>query len=450
MIVNLFLENAYKNLDKYAIISKNKNKTYKEFLIDIQKVLNYLKKNNINKKTRVLMLINMSYEMYVSMFASILNGLEIVVIDNFKDIKRVNKQLISVDVKNVFVSNKTSILKNIFKPLRKKNKINVEKIIKKSKLDEITFDKNINIDLDQNVLITYTSGGTSNPKAVFRTLNDLTKQMNLTMDLVSDIKEDDVVLATLPIYSLLCLVNGLTIYLPKKKEDLNDVINKVKPTIMFSSISKILKIKKEAKPVKNLYFGGSILYNTEAKQIKKMFKNAKIIYIYGATEASIVSTTNLDDYLDTLNQNKLCLGKVNNKMNVEIIDDEIVVSSTLLTNNYVNIKKQDKHFTKDLGYLEDNKIYITGRRVKDNIISDYILEMIVKKEFDDIFNIAILKQDGSYHIYLEEKDIEKRHKIISILDNHIDGGILKIVKKLPLDYRHESKIDYKKLLKEVM
>ena len=282
MIVDLFLENAFKNLNKYAILSKKLNKTYKEFLEDIQKVLNFLENNNIKKKSKTLMLINMSYQMYVGMFASILYGLEVVVIDNFKDIKRVNQQLIDVNVTNVFVSNKTTIIKNIFKPLRKINKTNIDKIIKE-KSSKITFNQNINIDLNQNILITYTSGGTSNPKAVYRTLNDLTKQMNMTLDIVNEVKKDDVVLATLPIYSLLCLVNGLTVYLPTKKENLDLIINNIKPTIMFSSISKLLQIKEKTKSIKSLYFGGSILYNTEAKQIKEMFENAKIIYIYGAT-----------------------------------------------------------------------------------------------------------------------------------------------------------------------
>lgn len=449
MIVDLFLEKAFKNLDKYAILSKKENKTYREFLEDIQKVLNFLEKNNIKKQSKTLMLINMSYSMYVGMLASILYGLEVVVIDNFKDIKRVNQQIIDVNVTNVFVSNKTTILKNIFKPLRKVKKINIDKIIKVKNV-EITFNKNINIDINQNVLITYTSGGTSKPKAVYRTLNDLTKQMNLTMEMICDVKENDVVLATLPIYSLLCLVNGLTIYLPIKKENLDLIIDKIKPTIMFSSISKVLRIKRLAESITNLYFGGSILYNTEAKLIKEKFINAKIIYIYGATEASIVSTTTLNEYLENLNQNKLCLGNVNNKMDVKIIDNEIVVSSKLLTNNYVNNIKTDNHYTKDLGYLENNKIYITGRKIKENIISDYVLEMIVKKEFDDIFNIAILKINNEYHTFIEEKDEEKRYKIINILDKLIEGGYIKIVKKLPLDYRHQSKIDYKKLLNEVI
>ena len=449
MIVDLFLENAFKNLNKYAILSKKLNKTYKEFLEDILKVLNFLENNNIKKKSKTLMLINMSYQMYVGMFASILYGLEVVVIDNFKDIKRVNQQLIDVNVTNVFVSNKTTIIKNIFKPLRKINKTNIDKIIKE-KSSKITFNQNINIDLNQNILITYTSGGTSNPKAVYRTLNDLTKQMNMTLDIVNEVKKDDVVLATLPIYSLLCLVNGLTVYLPTKKENLDLIINNIKPTIMFSSISKLLQIKEKTKSIKSLYFGGSILYNTEAKQIKEMFENAKIIYIYGATEASIVSTTSLDEYIENLNQNKLCLGNINNKMEVEIIDSEIVISSKILTNNYVNNEKQNKHYTKDLGYIENNKIYIIGRKIKENIISDYVLEMIAKKEFCDIFNIAILKINSEYNIFIEEKDIEKRYKIINILENHINGGYIKIVKKLPLDYRHQSKIDYKKLLKEVI
>ena len=73
--------------------------------------------------------------------------------------------------------------------------------------------------------------------------------------------------------------------------------------------------------------------------------------------------------------------------------------------------------------------------------------MLVKKSFSEIFPIAILNIQNNYHIYLEEKQQSKRLDIICVLEQYIDNGQMHIVKKLPLDYRHHAKIDYKKLLK---
>lgn len=447
-IIDIFLKTAFDNLDKNIIISKHIKKTYKEFLHDIQKVLNYFENNNIKKDSKVLLFINMSYYMYVAMFASIMYGLKTVVIDNFKDIKRVNNQINSVSIDYVLTINKTNILKNIFKSLKNKKKVNIQKILK-NKPYNITFQNSINIDLKQNILITYTSGSTSIPKPVYRTLNDLTKQMNLTLDTFKFEVNNSIVLATLPIYALICIVKGYTIYIPSKNEKLDNVINKIKPTILFSSISKLLTLKHNATSIKYLYFGGSILYYQEANHIKNIFRNAIVTYIYGATEASIISTISLDMYINSLKEDLLCLGTINKNNQIEIIDNEIVVVSKNLTNNYVHEKKSTKHFTKDLGYILDNKIYITGRKINQEIISNYVLEMILKKDILNFFNIACLNIKNTNYIFVEKKDKKYIKQFKNIINKYNLDAKIKIVKKLPLDYRHKSKVDYKKLLSEV-
>lgn len=441
-IVHKFLENT--NSNNIAIKTRNTEKSYKDFISDIKKVINYLEINKIAKESRALLLINMSYEMYVTIFASILYGLQVVIIDNFKDKKRVTNQIIDSKIDYVFTNNVTGFIKNIFKPLRKIKKINVQKILKQK---EVNININQEIKKDRPCLITFTSGGTGRPKPVIRTLNDLEQQMNLTLNVLGNIT-DEYILATLPVYSLACLVNGLKIYIPFKKEDINKILKKEKPNVMFSSISKYLEINSPTNSIRKAFFGGSILYYNEALKIKKNMPNANITYIYGATEASIISKTTLDEYIKDLEENNLCLGNILSTNNVEIENDEIVVKKGIITNNYLNSQQNSFHPTKDLGYIKDNRIYITGRKISDNIKSDYILEHIVKKEFPDIFEIACLKINDEYHIFLEQKDVDKRLNIVTILQNHINNGIIHIVKKLPLDYRHHEKVDYTKLLKE--
>lgn len=438
-ILNKFINVVNNKANDVAIRTSKQTKTYGQLYEDVNKLIRKFETLKVEKKSKVLLLINMSYEMYVSVFASILYGLDVVIIDNFKDKTRVNKQIEDVKVDYVLTNNITSFLKNFFKPLRKINKINVEKVI----IKEYT---KVSCDFQTNSeLITFTSGGTGNPKPVRRTLEDLENQLNLTLSVVGDLTSE-YVLATLPIYGLACIVEGIKIYIPNKKEDIKEVLEKEENTVMFSSISTYLKVRKAPK-IKQAFFGGSILYYAEARKIFDAFPNANITYIYGATEASIISTTTLDKYIESLESNKLCLGDILPNNNVQTKDEEIIVSKGIITNSYLNEEKHSFHATKDLGYVENNQIFLTGRKVNDDVKSNYLLEMLVKKEFNDIFNIAILNIKGEYHVYLEEKDISKRLNIVCILENYIESGIIHIVKKLPLDYRHQAKIDYKKLLK---
>lgn len=438
-LIDEFLKTVNEQKASVAIVSKKHNKTFQDLFVDVNKLITKFLKLNISKKSKILLLVNMSYEMYVGIFACCLYGLDVVIIDNFKDKKRVNQQLIDVDVDYVLTNNITSLVKNIFRPLQKVKSINVIKTLK-----EIKETKNFEYSTDAK-LITFTSGGTGNPKPVQRSLDDLEKQLKLTINVVGNL-QNEYVLATLPIYTLACLIEGIKVYIPSKKENLNDVIKKEQPTVMFSSISKYLTID-DAPSLKKAYFGGSILYYQEALKIRRSLPNAKVTYIYGATEASIISTTTLDDYIKSLNNNELCLGDILPNNQITINEEEIIVSKGIITNNYLNQENKEFHPTKDLGYVKDNKIYLTGRKITDQIKSNYLLEMLVKKAFSEIFPIAILVIENQYHIYLEEFDASKRLDVIAILENYIQNGVIHIIKKLPLDYRHQAKIDYKKLLK---
>lgn len=438
-LINKFLHIVDAKKEDVAIKTKNQEHTYGNLYHDILKLTSSFEKMNLEENAKVLLLVNMSYEMYVGILACILYGLDVVIIDNFKDIKRVNTQLEEVRVDLALVNTKTAFLKNVFKPLRKVKKLNIKKKIKQNEPSSLPKNRN------RSSLITFTSGGTGAPKAVRRSLEDLEKQLNLTLEATGDLS-NEYVLATLPVYTLACLIEGIKVYLPSKKEDLNTILNTEENTVMFSSITNYLKIK-DAKHLKRAFFGGSILYYHEAKYIKENLPNANITYIYGATEASIISTTSLDEYLKNLEEDTLCLGRVFKGNIVQTIEEEIIVSQGIITNNYLNEEAHSHHHTKDLGYVKDNQVYLVGRKVSDDICSNYLLEMIVKKSFKDFFPLAVLNIKGEYHLYLEEKDASKRLDIISILEQHITNATIHIVKKLPLDYRHHAKIDYKKLLK---
>lgn len=451
MIVDEFLNIAKKNKDKLAFVKEQK--TYQDLLNDLSTMIEYFQKElpkNLPLENTLLLLVPLSYQFYVSFLASIIYGVKVVIIDNFKDLKRVNQQIIDSKATHVLVNHQTKFLKEVFKPLKtlKMLKIpNLNKVWEKPLI-------NHNLSLTKPCLVTYTSGGTNKPKAVNRSLEELTKQIKTVEQIVSkiEINKDTIVLAMLPVYTLLCLSKGLSILLIKKQKIPKDI----KPTIMFSSIAKALKFKKTMPCIKTLLIGGSFLSYHNALRLKELFPKAKIIYIYGATEAALISSTTVDEYLNSLKKDELCLGSINQDVNIRIekmnesLDyGEIIVSSDIITNNYLDDQHLKKtHPTKDLGYIKNQNLYLVGRIIdqKQNLISNYLIEHQIKKHFPEIKNIAILEKNKIFDIYLERKNKKLEKPIKKLLDKQTIN--FHYLKKIPLDYRHQIKIDYRKLLEK--
>ena len=113
-LIEKFIETTKINKDKIAIKQKSNVKTYHDLYIDVFKVVNYLEKMKVSKQSRILLFINMSYEMYVCLIGAIIYGLDVVIIDNFKDKNRVNNQILDAKVEYIFTNNVTSIVKNLF------------------------------------------------------------------------------------------------------------------------------------------------------------------------------------------------------------------------------------------------------------------------------------------------------------------------------------------------
>ena len=67
---------------------------------------------------------------------------------------------------------------------------------------------------------------------------------------------------------------------------------------------------------------------------------------------------NIYDYIESLNNNELCLGDILPNNQITINEEEIIVSKGIITNNYLNQENKEFHPTKDLGFVKDNKIYI--------------------------------------------------------------------------------------------
>ena len=204
-LVSDFISLCKDNLN-VAFIYKNKKIAYQKLYEDIFKMIEVFKNNNLNPGDKVLLFIFPSYNFYLTMLASIYYGLNIVVIDSFKDKKRV-KDLIDIsNIKYCFIDGKTNLLKAILPRLYFINIFNYKKN------NGVVIDY---INYGNTVLTTFTSGTTGVPKAINRSINDLEKQVNLLLDNIC-FDDSSTILCGLPIYMLLILININIISPPNK------------------------------------------------------------------------------------------------------------------------------------------------------------------------------------------------------------------------------------------
>ena len=408
-LVSDFISLCKDNLN-VAFIYKNKKIAYQKLYEDIFKMIEVFKNNNLNPGDKVLLFIFPSYNFYLTMLASIYYGLNIVVIDSFKDKKRV-KDLIDIsNIKYCFIDGKTNLLKAILPRLYFINIFNYKKN------NGVVIDY---INYGNTVLTTFTSGTTGVPKAINRSINDLEKQVNLLLDNIC-FDDSSTILCGLPIYMLLILILGKTAIIDNK------INYKYSYDTVLMPIEKVLKNKNVNKNVKYMFLGGAILYRKEVERIKYLYPNANVNYVYGSSEGVLIAAVNLNDFNNLTFKNKI-LG-----IDVELVDGEIMISGDSI------LTESKSHLTGDLGFFNDNGLKILGRKKYSNAdFYNYVYdEMIlnenpfVKKGFSFWYNCVNFVYEGKLSV---KRDNVRYYKF----------------RKLPMDNKHKTKLDYNCVMKVI-
>ena len=247
--------------------------------------------------------------------------------------------------------------------------------------------------------------------------------------------------------------------------------------------------------------GGPVSLNL-IEQMKKTLPNAEIKIVYGSTECFPISWIDVDEIStelknQTVKGKGLCLGKIHKDIKIKIIKPtdkkikikekkdwenillkkfeigEIIVTgphvikkyweekSILFEKNKIkDMKKNIWHRTGDAGYLDDkNRIWLVGSRtnifkIKNKNMSSLMFEYVFDA-LDEIEKTAILK-DKKLVLFVQPKN--KKILKDSFKKKKIEKEIYRICKKkdlpveeivftnrIPLDKRHNTKVDYKKL-----
>lgn len=487
------LEHNYKNNPKKIVIIQNGRKiTYEDLYKKVASFSNLLKEMNIKKEQKVLVLVPMSIELYITL----LSLWSIGAIPCFMDagfIKSGMKNNEFDDINAVLGTKKYIIYSNINKNLKKlKIKLDVSIINKLDNTDILNIEE---VENDFPGIYTYTSGTTGKPKIASRSHEFLKCQGNILLNNLN-YEENDIELSSVPIFTLSNINAGITTViadgnfsnLGKSKPE--KLINQIKrnninrimasPGLLEVIIKYAMKKNITFKNVNKIFTGGGAVFVDFINNVKKVFPTANIVTIYGSTEAEPIAECNVTNISENdlklisngygilagniigvedcklIEYEKEEIGNISEeefeKMQVKE-NGEIVVTGANVLKGYVNKEGDSKnkflvngkvyHRTGDLGSFDDKgRLWLKGR-IKEPYFD---IEAALHSKFSNIGKTAVFKNNGKIILVIERDckvEIEQIKKSIEF--RTIDKIVY--IKRIPVDKRHSTKVNYNELRK---
>ena len=229
--------------------------------------------------------------------------------------------------------------------------------------------------------------------------------------------------------------------------------------------------------------GGSAVLPNKIIEYKKI-KDIDINIIYGASEAEPISECNIKEIddekiFDMLDGKGLYVGKFVDSIKYKVIrsdtdlvsvlsdneEGELIVSGKHVLKGYLNgigdkenkitIDDEIWHRTGDYGYVVDGQFWLLGKvksiiRINDRIISPFSIEARLSVN-EEIEKSTVIEYVGKVYIVIQLKSKilklsrEYEKKIRDQLENIGEYQII-LVKEIPTEKRHSSKINREKLL----
>ena len=472
--------------DKTALFDLNTGKKVTFTQIDEKSnyVCDYLRKKNFKKGDKIVVFIPIGVEFYLILTAIFKMGIQAVFIDPYAGIEHINKCCEMILPDGIIGSRKT-LLKGFFlKGIRKiGKKINYIKVMEYSE----KFLINEKIEEDTPALISFTSGSTGFPKIIMRTHKFLLGQHNVLEKNIKFEKKTSVY-SSFPIFLFSHIATGTTTFIPdlnwKKPAESNfknivqqimenNIQNVILPPAIFQNIVKFCKDEKiTLENVQKIYTGGAPVFYSLMKKIKEIFTNAKITALYGASEAEPISVLNFEDITkedieNMKNGEGLLAGKIVNEIELKIekldnvkdsseLKGEILVKGENVVNGYLNVKKnpdENWHRTGDMGYINrKGQLILLGRvkgiiQIEENIYYPFTIETAFSF-CKNLKKSVLTSKDDKLYLFAERNpefkgDLSEDNEIKELKEKF---GIFKIIEtEIPMDKRHNSKTDYKRL-----
>ncbi len=321
-------------------------------------------------------------------------------------------------------------------------------------------------------LITFTSGSTGRPKGIVRSAAFLMLQHEL-LEHVRATKPGDVDLISLPVFILSNLAAGATSVIPAGKltrpakldgARLRAQMAKHRVNRIVAPPAVVARIVEGAAPIPQLeaiFTGGGPVFPNLLRAAAKAAPNAAIHAVYGSTEAEPIAHVRMDEIAEAdwnamATGGGLLAGKPIDEIDVELRDHEVFVAGPHVNRGYLDATDDASsksvrdgvlwHRTGDAARIdEQGRLWLLGRReAASGGLFPFAVETAALS-WPGVKRAALLAGEPRAKLALEGDGLDVRE-----MQQRADklGAIeAVIVKEVPLDRRHNSKIDYARLRK---
>ncbi|MDH5404607.1 MAG: acyl--CoA ligase [Candidatus Heimdallarchaeota archaeon] len=338
------------------------------------------------------------------------------------------------------------------------------------------------IDPLQKAITTFSSGSTGKLKTVTRTNEILYQQRKAILKEVN-YTNDDIEYATLPLFLLGSLIEAKPVILPEITSSRPDLINQKSASKSFQLMEDLTATLINGAPkylevlssfinedlnlsIRKVFVGGAPVSLSFMRYLEDTW-HAEVISAFGSTEAEPISTFSTRQ-IDSIKKKygPYCIGKPISSINFSpvwkytfyINREEIPASEVIVSGlNVATIEGKNHLSTGDLVIQDNyNNLWLVGNCsnliiVNGLNISPYDLEYSVLNKFS--LNCAIKQssiEENPIVAFVESHKIKQNMKqdIKQIINQKLPTNhrvIIKVIRKIPRDTRHRSKILYHQL-----
>jgi acyl-CoA synthetase (AMP-forming)/AMP-acid ligase II len=360
---------------------------------------------------------------------------------------------------------------------------------------------------DHPALITFTSGSTGAPKAALRTHGFLQAQHRILEKSLS-LTPGERDLTTLPIFVIANLASGVLSVIPDGDLrfpgaiDPGPIVQRIdrlklnstaaSPALLERLADYCLPRQMQLTSLQKIFTGGAPVFLRLLDKLHRLAPNANIVAVYGSTEAEPIAKIawdeiNDDDREAMLNGRGLLAGKPVPEIQLRILQTqwgtpiapltqaefdaaccatnepgEIVVTGEHVLTGYLHGRGDEEtkfqvdgrvwHRTGDAGYLDaEGRLWLLGRcaaKIEDARGSLYPFALeCAASHHPNVKRAALLQHNGQRWLLVE---LLKPQAGLNGLQKTLAWATLdeiRVIKKIPVDKRHNAKVDYPALAK---